>query len=186
MRNICAIGLTVLVCAQPMVALAADDGGSPGPLGRSVSREAARLAAEPAGRAATHGWEALRGLDPGTRIIVTTANTTLTATFVSANDTTLNVRNGDAPELLNAEDVVFVAHLVRRGSAGAAVLGTLGGIWLGAVLAVGLAENTRCYGDCGAARLGFWSAIVGVPILGGYGAWYGTSRVTEEIIYRRP
>jgi hypothetical protein len=186
MRNICAIGLTVLVCGQPIVTVSADDGGSPGPLGRSVSREAARLAAESSGRAAAHGWEALRGLDPGARIIVTTANTTHTATFVSASDTTLTVRNGDAAERLNAEDVVFVAHLVRRGSAAAAVLGTLGGIWLGAGLAVVLAENTQCYRDCAAARLGFWSAIVGVPILGGYGAWRGTSRVTEEIIYRRP
>ena len=186
MRNICAIGLTVLVCCQPIVAVAADEVGSAGPLGRSVSREAARLAAESAGRAATPGWEALRGLDPGTRIIVTTANATLAATFVSSNDTTLTVRNGDAAEELSAEEVVFVAHLVRRGSAGAAVLGTLGGIWLGAGLAVGLAENTRCYQDCGAARLGVWSAIIGVPIFGGYGAWYGTSRVREEIIYRRP
>jgi hypothetical protein len=186
MRNICAIGLTVLVGSQPIVAVAAGGAESSGPLGRSVSREAARLAAESAGRAATHGWEALRGLDPGTRIIVTQANTTLTATFVSANDTTLTVRNGDAVEYLDAEDVVLVANLVRRGSAGAAVLGTRGGIWLGAGLAVGLADSTRCYPDCGAARLGMWSAMIGVPIFGGYGAWYGTSRVTEEIIYRRP
>src|SRR5712672_67878 len=116
----------------------------------------------------------------------TTANAALTATFVAANDTTLTVRNGDAAEQLNAEDVVFVARLVRRGSARAAVLGTVGGIWLGAGLAVAVAENARCYRDCAAARLAAWSAILGVPIFGGYGAWHGTSRVTEEIVYRQP
>jgi hypothetical protein len=74
----------------------------------------------------------------------------------------------------------------RRGSAVAAALGTLGGLWLGAGLAVGLAESTRCYDSCGAVEATMLTAFIGVPLAAGYGAWYGTSRVTEEIVYRRP
>jgi len=82
--------------------------------------------------------------------------------------------------------VLVVGNRSRRGSAAAAVLGTLGGIWLGTAMAVHLAFNVRCQPECGVVELGMWGAIVGVPLAGGYGAWRASSRVTEEIIYRRP
>jgi len=52
-------------------------------------------------------------------------------------------------------------------------------------LAFAAAESSRCYESCGGARLAVWSAIIGVPILGGYGAWRGTSHLAEEVVYRR-
>ena len=92
---------------------------------------------------------------------------------------------GDAVEHVNADDVLFVTARVRRGSSAAAVFGTLGGIWLGSGLAYGLAETTECYSGCAGVKLGIWSAIVGVPIAGGYGAWRLSSHPIEEVVYRR-
>ena len=186
MRSVCAMGLTMLLCWQPIVAVAAVETAPAGPLARSMSREAGRLAAESAAGEAASGWGVFRALEPGRRIVVMTSTTTLTGAFVTADDSTLTVRRNESTERLDADDILLVSGTVRRGSAGAAVLGTLGGIWLGSGLAFGLAENSRCYRSCGGVRLAIWSAMIGVPIAGGYGAWYGTSRLTEEVIYRRP
>jgi hypothetical protein len=186
MRRICTIGLTVLLCCQPLLAAAADGAVPAGPLARSVSREALRLAAESSGRAATPDWEALRGLDRGKPVIVTTATATFTGTFVAANDETLSLQDGAATRNVNVEDVLLITGKVRRGSAGAAVLGTLGGIWLGSAMALGLTQNQRCASGCAGVGVAILSAIIGVPIAGGYGAWYQSSRLTEEVIYRRP
>jgi hypothetical protein len=128
----------------------------------------------------------MRGLTPGRRIVVTTKTATVVGSFVAADASMITVRNGDVTEHLNAEDVVVIAGIGRRGSAGMAVLGALGGIFLGSGVAVGLAESSRCSQGCGGRRLAIWSTFIGIPIAGGYGAWYGSSRVTEEVIYRRP
>jgi hypothetical protein len=79
----------------------------------------------------------------------------------------------------------MIEKRVRRGSALAAVFGTLGGIWVGSAVACGLADSSRCYQHCG-VELAVWSAMIGVPIVGGYGAWRASSHLTEEVIYRRP
>lgn len=83
------------------------------------------------------------------------------------------------------EVLVVTRGPVRHGSAVAAVLGTLGGFWLGGALAYRLVANTRCYSNCGGVQVAMLAANIGVPIAGGYGAWYGTSRMVDEIIYRR-
>jgi hypothetical protein len=49
-----------------------------------------------------------------------------------------------------------------------------------------MAESSRCYRSCGGTELAIWSAIIGLPIAGGYGAWRSTSHLAEEVIYRRP
>jgi hypothetical protein len=49
-----------------------------------------------------------------------------------------------------------------------------------------MAESSPCYRSCGGTELAIWSAIIGLPIAGGYGAWRSTSRLAEEVIYRRP
>ena len=241
MRNLGAIGLTVLLSCQPIWAAAANRPVPTGPVTRSLSREALRLAVDP--NEAINGWPAVRGIDPGTSIVVTTAASTLTRTFVAADDDSMTVLNGNVQGLSEAQkwrliglirdnpralakaadgypqtidefgfqaDGVFLKHVrlagldelivrlpigdvlavttgsVRRGSAGAAVLGTLGGIWLGSAVAFGLAEKTRCHPGCGGVQVAMLSAMIGIPIAGGYYGWYATSHVTEEVIYRRP
>lgn len=177
MKRLCAIGLMLTMGWQSIAAA--------GPLERSVSREAIRLAREPAGEADRSGWRSVRLLDPGTKIVITTTDETMTGVFMSLNDTTLAVSRDGAILQLNVDDVQMVERRVRRGSALAAVFGTLGGIWLGSAMALGLTESSRCYRDCGPEIFAVWSAIIGVPIMGGYGAWRGSSRLTEEVIYRR-
>jgi hypothetical protein len=131
------------------------------------------------------GWQILEDLSPGTRIVIATSGTTFNATFIGADSSSLTVKRGETAERLNADDVLMVAATRRRGSAGAAVAGTLGGIWLGSGVAYGLAENARCYSDCRQVTLGVLSAIIGIPVAGGYGAWRLSSRLTEEVVYRR-
>lgn len=60
MRRLCATGLTVLLCVQPLLA--------DGPLTRSADREAARLAAVPSRPVDADGWKAVRLLDPRSAI----------------------------------------------------------------------------------------------------------------------
>jgi hypothetical protein len=177
MKRLCATGLMLTMGWQSLVAA--------GPLERSVSREATRLARESAGEADRSGWRAVRLLEPGAKIVITTADDTMTGEFVSVDDTTLAVSRDGAILQLSVDDVQMVERRMRRGSAVAAVFGTLGGLWLGSAMAFGLAESSRCYRSCGAELLAEWSAVIGVPILGGYGAWRGSSRLTEEVIYRR-
>jgi hypothetical protein len=174
MRRPYATLLTMLLCAHPLLAES--------PLTRSVAREAARLAAPPADDRSA--WRAVRLLEPGARIVITTADAAVDRAFVGLRDSTLTVRNGSAEEEIALDEVLMIESRVRRGSAAAAVFGTLGGIWLGSAVALNLTYS-RCHA-CGAVRLAAWGAFIGIPIAGGYGAWYGSSRLTEEVIYRRP
>ena len=177
MKKLCATGLMLTLGWQSIAAA--------GPLERSASREATRLARESAGEADRSGWRTVRLLQPGTKIVITTADEVMTGAFASVDDTALFVSREGAIVRLNVDDVQMIERRVRRGSALAAVFGTLGGFWLGSAMAYGLAESSRCYRNCGGVEFAVWSAIIGVPILGGYGAWRGSSRLTEEVIYRR-
>jgi hypothetical protein len=177
MKRLCAILLMLTMGWQSICAA--------GPLERSASREASRLARESAGEDDRSSWRTVRLLEPGSRIVITTADETMTGAFVSVDDTMLAVSRDGAILQLGVDDVQMVERRMRRGSAVAAVFGTLGGIWLGSRLAYGLAESSRCYRSCGPGIFAVWSAIIGVPILGGYGAWRGSSQLTEEVIYRR-
>ena len=91
---------------------------------------------------------------------------------------------GELIERLPIADVVTITESTRRGSAVAAALGTLGGIWLGSAMALTLAY-TRCQPNCAGVELGMWGSIIGVPLAAGYGAWRASSRLTEEVVYRR-
>ena len=177
MRRLCATGLAVLLCVPPLVA--------EGPLGRSLAREASRLGDEPAGKE-TPGWRVLRDLPPETPIVVTTVDATVIRAFVSADGSILTVRNGQEIERFDMNNVLVVGSRIRRGSAGAAAVGALGGLWLGSAAAFSLAVSSRCDGNCGGAQFVILASMIGGPIVGGYGAWRATSRMTEEVIYRRP
>jgi hypothetical protein len=178
MRRLCAAGLIGLLFVQPLRA--------EGPLTRSAAREASRLAAETSAAIDPDGWKAVRLLEPRTAIVVTTGDGTVSGEFVTLDRSTITITRNGAAESVNIDDVQMIERRMRRGSALAAVFGTLGGIWLGSAAAYGLAESTRCYPSCGGVELAIWSAMIGVPIAGGYGAWRASSRLTEEVIYRRP
>jgi hypothetical protein len=175
MRRLFAIGLTVLLSVHPLRA--------EGPLTRSAAREASRLAAEPAAGVDRSSWKPVRLLDPGAKIVITTADRTLVGTFKTVDDALLTVGNGSVDEQIPVDAVLMIEKQVQRGSVAAAVLGTLGGVFVGTAVAVHLAF-AQCYA-CGAAELAAWSAFLGIPIATGYGAWRATSHVTEEVIYRR-
>jgi hypothetical protein len=177
MKRLCATGLMLTMGWQSIAAA--------GPLERSASREATRLARAWTDEADRSDWRTVRLLEPGAKIVITTADETMTGAFVSVDDTTLAVSRDSAILQVNVNDVQMVERRIRRGSAAAAVFGTLGGIWLGSAMAFRLAESWRCYGSCGAEILAGWSTVIGVPILCGYGAWRSSSRLTEEVIYRR-
>ena len=178
MRRLCATVLTLLLCVQPLFA--------DGPLTRSAAREASRLAGQRADSGVDRSsWKPVRLLDPGARIVITTADGTLLRTFIAVDDSRLTVRNGTADEQIPVDDVLMIERQLRRGSGLAAALGTIGGLWLGSVLAYGIAENATCHSGCGATRLGMWTMLIGTPVAAGYGAWHATSHLTEEVIYRR-
>ena len=177
MKRLCAIGLILTVGWQPLAAA--------GPLERSLSREASRLARDAGDETGWPGWRAVHLLEPGTQIVITTADAVVAGGFVALDDSTIAVSKGSVVEHVTFVDVQTVERRVRRGSALAAVFGTLGGLWLGSGLAFAAAESSPCYGSCGGTGLVVWSAIIGVPILGGYGAWRGTSHLAEEVVYRR-
>ena len=185
MTRFCTIAVSLLVFCQAVQCEGVPHSAPGAPLAVSVAREASRLAVEIGASTVPPDWETLRELAPGKRIIVTTLTTTLAGEFISADSAALVLQHGDAIERVGADDVLFVVTRVRRGSAPAAVFGTLGGIWLGSALAYGLAETTNCYSGCAGVKLGMWGAIVGVPIAGGYGAWRLSSHPIEEVVYRR-
>jgi hypothetical protein len=178
MRRLFAAALTVLLSVHPLLA--------EGPLTRSAVKEAARLAAEPDRPVESGDWKAVRLLEPNSAIVVTTGDRSVAGAFVSLDGSTIIVTRNGLEESIEIGDVQMIEKRVRRGSALAAVFGTLGGIWLGSVVGFGLADSTECYQHCGGVAFAIWSAIIGVPIVAGYGAWRSTSRLTEEVIYRRP
>jgi hypothetical protein len=178
MPRLFATVLTVLLCVHPLLA--------DGPLTRSAMREAARLAAEPALPIEADGWKTVRLLEPKSAIVVTTGDRSVAGAFVSFDGSTITVTRNGLAESIAIGDIQMIEKRIRRGSALAAVFGTLGGIWLGSAVGFALAESTECYEHCGGAAFAIWSAIFGVPIATGYGAWRSSSHLTEEVIYRRP
>lgn len=176
--------MTRLCAAALIVSLGWPSMAAAGPLQASLAREAVRLGQATAVDSPRPSWRRVRELDSRTRLVVTMADgTTISGSFVSLEDSTLVVERGGAPQRLPRNEVVTIDSLVRRGSAAAAVLGTLGGIWLGSGMAFALGES-RCYQHCGGVEIGMFSLAIGVPIAAGYGAWRGTSHMTEEVIYR--
>jgi hypothetical protein len=175
MRKFCATGIIKLLLVHPLLA--------EGPIARSAGREAVRLAGESV--PTLDNWRAVQLLEPGSTIVVTTAEATVVGEFVSLDGSAVTVASHGATESITVGDVQIIERRVRRGSALAAVFGAFGGLWLGSAVAFGIAESSSCYRSCGAERLAVWSAIIGMPIAGGYGAWRASSRLTEEVIYVR-
>jgi hypothetical protein len=171
MRGLCATGLIMLLCAHPLLA--------DGPLARSISREASRVAGQTSATPEPAGWKHVRALQPGRKVIVTTGEGLTAGAFVEAGASTLSIAAGGLTKILDAGDVQLVTGISRRGSAGAAAAGAVGGLFAAPIVVLAIAGESR------AAYLAAWAALIGLPIAGGYGAWYGTSRMAEEVIFRR-
>ncbi len=178
MRKLCATGLVLATAWQPLSAA--------GPLERAISREASRLARESGGEPDRSLWQAMSRLEPGTMIVITTADALVTGAFESTDATTIAVSKDGAVQRVSWDDVLMIESRVRRGSALAAALGATGGLWLGSGLAVGIGFNVRCQPNCSGVEAAMAGLVIGLPIAAGYGAWRGTSRVAEEVVYRRP
>jgi hypothetical protein len=178
MRRIGAIGLIGLLSVNPLLA--------DGPLARSIDLEAARLAAlPPAQDREEAGWSAVRRMDPGTTVLVTTTGALLEGRLVSVDAAAISVDRSGGVQRVRREDVIMVERHIRRGSALAAGLAVAGGLWLGSVLAVGMAFDVRCQPHCGGVETAMFAAVVGTPIAAGYGAWRATSHIADEVLYRR-
>jgi hypothetical protein len=178
MKRLCATGLILAIGWQPIAAAS--------PLERSLSREASRLARESSVVPDRSAWQAVRLLEPGSPIVITTADTVISGAFESVAARTLGVKRNGAIERVALDDVLVVEKRVRRGSALAAALAAAGGLWLGSALAVGIGFSVRCQPNCGGVEAGMFALAIGTPIAAGYGAWRGTSHIIEEVIYRRP
>jgi hypothetical protein len=247
MRRMCAIGLTLTLCVQPLLAAAADSPGLSGPIGRAVALEASRLAAESLGQPAQTetqappGWRGVPAIQPGRSIVINTSTATLRRTFLASDTRTVTVLNLTPPELtdaarqrlrdlaekepgllidaaggspltvgplrfgadgvflddvkvaelqelierLPAGDLLTIALQVRRGSAAAASLAAIGGLYLGALLGFTVTSGVNCYRGCAGAQAATLGLMVAVPIAVGYGAWHASSRLVEELVYVR-
>jgi hypothetical protein len=243
----CAIGLTLTLCGQPVLAAAAGGPELSGPIGRAVALEASRLAMEPPGHPARTqaqappGWRGVPAIQPGRSIVINTSTATLARTFLAADARTLTVLNltlpgltgaangrlrdlarkepslllnaaggtplttgplrfaadgvflddvkmaelGELIERVPAGEPITIAVQVRRGSALAASLATVGGLYLGSLIGFTVGSASNCYGGCGGAHAAVLGLIVGVPIATGYGAWHASGRLVEELVYVR-
>ncbi|MGH9139509.1 MAG: hypothetical protein ACRD2I_00050 [Vicinamibacterales bacterium] len=177
MRKLCAAGLVLAMAWQPLSAA--------GPLERAISREASRLARE-SGEPDRSRWQAMSHLEPGTRIVITTADALVTGAFESIDARSIAVSKDGALQRVNSDEILMIERRVRRGSSLAAALGAIGGLWLGSGLAVGIGLNVRCQPNCGGVEAAMAGLVIGLPIAAGYGAWRDTSHMAEEVVYRRP
>jgi hypothetical protein len=157
-----------------------------GPIGASLAAEAARLARESPAGEERPGWRAVQDLEPRSHVVVATADDLVAGVLAAVDSVSIQVERNGVIDRIDAAAVVTVEHRVRRGSAVAAALGALGGLWLGSGLAVGIGFGSRCQPDCGGVQALMLGAVIGIPIAAGYGAWRGTSHMADEIIYRRP
>jgi hypothetical protein len=157
-----------------------------GPLERAIAREASRLARESDGESDRSPWQAMSHLEPGSRIVVETADALVTGAFESIDATTIVLSRDGTVQRVNSDQVLMIERRVRRGSAVAAALGAIGGLWLGSGLAVGIGLEVQCRPNCGGIGAAMAGLVIGLPIVAGYGAWRGTSRMAEEVVYRRP
>ena len=73
----------------------------------------------------------------------------------------------------------------RRESLIGAVIGAAGGLVLGYVSAVHLA-NKQCHGSCGDEKALMALSLVGLPIAGGLLGYHAGRQTTQEVIYREP
>lgn len=190
------LSLTLIVCLLPVPAAAHE--ASLGPIAGAISREAARLAAnqdvgasEPdAGQRATppSDWSRVLLLATGTNLIVTVKGEQPRRwTFKTADATRLIVRDSSGiEEKIARSDVAEIETRVIRGSKVGAIVGAVGGAFLGTLIAEHLAFTARCQPSCGGVEAMIWLSALGIPVASGVGGYYASVESTPRMIYRAP
>jgi hypothetical protein len=187
--------LSVIVCISSLTLSTAAAEPPVGPIAGALHREASRLAATNATLDETRGepwttsdWQSVRGLHPGTTVVVTVdSGVRQSGQFVVADDTQLTIRNVLGRTQTTPRDrIAAVRTRTRYGSVGGAVGGAVVGAAIGLPIAANLAFGVRCQPSCGGVEAGIVLSGVGIPIAGGVLGYHGFAHTTERIIYRNP
>jgi hypothetical protein len=191
------LSLTLIVCLLPVPAAAHD--APPGPIAGAISREAARLVAnqdtaaseadsEQQDTLTLSDWSRVRRLAPGTRMIVTVnGERPIPWKFRTADASQLTVHDATGhEEMIARSDVAEIETLVIRGSKVGAIVGAVGGAFLGTLIAEHLAFTVRCQPSCGGVEALIWLSAIGIPVAAGLGGYYASVESTARVIYRAP
>ncbi len=138
MRRISAIGLIAAMIGQPALGATLDSPELSGPIARSARAEASRLAAEPEMQSVPVGWRAVRGIEAGSSIEITTSTGTVTRVFVAADDSSLTVLRLALPGLTEQSKKHLTKLAAANPSAFVNAAAGMGGLFLGSYLAAGI------------------------------------------------
>ena len=179
-----ALSLTLIMClvasALPVTAQ------EKGPLARAVTREAVRLAAvQLGGTPAESNWSHVRGLAPGTEVIVTVRGSKFArCTFVQADESALIVRTGrwQVVQTIARGDVQEIKTGLSKKRRALGLLGGLGGAIGGAFVGGTVGGSGSDSENLGPYALGAMAGLVGGAILG----YRAVTRTKGDLIYRAP
>jgi hypothetical protein len=190
------LSLTLIVCLLPFPAAAHE--ASPGPIATAIPLEAARLiarqsAAPEADNAhrdtlTLSSWSRVRRLAPETRMIVTVKGEQPRRwRFGTADDSQLTVHDSTGhEETLARSSVAVIETFAIRGSKAGAIGGAAGGAFLGTLIALRMAFNTRCQPACGGVEAMMALSAIGIPVAAGFAGYYAFGESTARVIYRAP
>jgi len=191
------LSLTLIVCLLPFPVAAHE--ASSGPIAAAIPLEASRLIAsqdaapsEPdAEQPATltpSDWFRVRKLRPGTKMIVTVkGERPIPWKFRTADASQLTVHDATGhEETIARSDVAEIETLAIRGSKVGAIVGAVGGAFLGTLIAEHLAFTVRCQPSCGGVEALIWLSAIGIPVAAGLGGYYASVESTARVIYRAP
>jgi hypothetical protein len=184
-----ALILSLITSAVPV---AAHDWVAPqqGPIGRSITTEAARLAAvqmksDISTDADDSAWTGLQKVERGTAVDVLDRTGTVTrGRLAEADDVSLTLRDGALINRIARTDVIEVATTEKRsgspsGAASGAALGILAAVFIAPRIAF-----SPCYGSCTDEKVMLGATIVGLPVGLGFAGYYGFGRTKPRVIYR--
>lgn len=193
------ISLTLIIClAGSALPAVAQEPIGPGPIARSIAREASLFAADQQNQSGGTEWSQVRNLAPGTEVLVTVKNSQPDKrSVVGADELGLTVLNLTGPTLpaqtIARDDVIEIRQLVRTGGSvvRTALWATLG--YFAGGMAGGLAGGAVSAGFGGEDGdfLGgmFVGMVVGAPIgivWGGIHGYHKTGHKAGDVVYRAP
>jgi hypothetical protein len=193
----CVVALALMTAAGRVSAQERIDGRTPGPIGRAVALEAARLAAEPANtdrqpvERTNADWSRLSTLQPGTTItlMMIRRGRDIKGQFRSADEATVTITDGPSEVQKVARTDVFEIRREQSwigrhpGPTGALIGAAAGFAW------TALAVGPQCHEECGLNGLYFLSgAGAGAGIGAAVGSSIGaaTHSKREQVVYRAP
>ena len=159
-----------------------------GPLARAVTLASVRLAAEQSGGTpAESNWSRVRGLAPGTDVVVTVRGSkSARCTFVQADESALIVRTGrwQVVQTIARGDVREIRTGVSEKRRALGLLGGLGGAIGGAFVGayVGGTVGGSDAENLGPMGVGMMAGVVGGAVLG----YRAVTHTKGDLIYRAP